>query len=65
MNRRMYVLDQLKIMIELNKAATGKDGVLAGRLNESALGEGDLVRATVHTSSLGNAHDTLSAWTWT
>jgi hypothetical protein len=39
------VLDQLKIMIELNKAVTGKDGVLAGRLNESALGEDDPVRA--------------------
>ena len=52
------VLDQLKIMIELNKAVTGKDGVLAGRLNESALGKDDPVRATVHTSNLGNAQNT-------
>jgi hypothetical protein len=51
------VLDQLKIMIELNKAVTGKDGVLAGRLNNSALGTDDLVRATVHTNSLGSAHE--------
>ena len=50
------VLDQLKIMIELNKAVTGKDGVLAGRLNESAPGTDDLVRTTVHTNSLGSAH---------